>query len=185
MCRKGENEVTKPVKSYVTAMDTVSRTFGKFVMFLIMPMMGVLLFEAISRTIFNKPHIWAVEFSQFMMASYYLLGGCYSHLIDGHVRMDIFYERWTWRRRATFDVFTFVLLGFYLTILLIGAIQGVGYAVEFKQVSYTAWAPRLAPIKIIMTVGIVLMILQVVSEFFKDVARARGEEIPREQGVIK
>jgi TRAP-type mannitol/chloroaromatic compound transport system permease small subunit len=177
--------VTKPVKAYVTAMDTTSRTFGKFVMFLILPMMGVLLFEAISRTIFNKPHIWAVEFSQFMMASYYLLGGCYSQLIDGNVRMDIFYERWTWRRRATFDVFTFVLLGFYLVILLIGAFQGVGYALEFKQVSYTAWAPRLVYIKITMTIGIVLMMLQVISELFKDIARMRGEDIPREQGVIK
>jgi TRAP-type mannitol/chloroaromatic compound transport system permease small subunit len=166
-------------------MDATSRAVGKFVMFWVIGMMGILLFEAISRTIFNRPHIWAVEFSQFVMAAYYMLGGCYSHLIDGHVRMDIFYERMSARRRAAFDVFTFTLLGFYLVILLVGSIQGIQYAWEFKQVSYSSWAPPLTPIKIIMTIGIVLMMLQVLSEFYKDIARARGEEIPREEGIIK
>jgi TRAP-type mannitol/chloroaromatic compound transport system permease small subunit len=175
--------VTKAVKAYVRSMDATSRFVGKVVMFWVIGMMGILLFETLSRTIFNHPHIWAVEFSQFVMAAYYMLGGCYSFLIEGHVRMDIFYEKWSARRRATFDIFTFFLLFFYLVILLIGAIQGIQYSLEFKQVSYSSWAPPITPIKMIMTVGIVLMMLQVLSEFFKDLARANGEEIPRGEGV--
>jgi TRAP-type mannitol/chloroaromatic compound transport system permease small subunit len=35
----------------------------------------------------------------------------------------------------------------------------------------------MAPIKIIMTVGIVLMLLQAISIFFKDVAKFTGREI--------
>lgn len=169
--------MTKAVKAYVRSMDATSRVIGKFVMFWVIGMMGVLLFETISRTLFNHPYIWTVEMSQFIMAAYYMLGGCYSHLIEGHVRMDLFYGRWSAKRRATFDVFTFALLAFYLVILLIGAIQGIQYSWEFKQVSYSAWAPPVTPIKIIMTIGIVLMMLQVLSEFFKDLARANGEEI--------
>jgi TRAP-type mannitol/chloroaromatic compound transport system permease small subunit len=119
------------------------------------------------------------------MAAYYMLGGCYSYLIDGHVRMDIFYEKWSIKKKATVDVFTFVILLYYLVILLIGAIQGVEYSWTYKQVSYSSWAPPMTPIKIIMLIGIVLMLLQVVSEFFKDLARAHGEEIPREEGVLK
>jgi hypothetical protein len=38
-------------------------------------MMGLLLFESISRTLFDRPHIWVVEMAQFTMAAYYLLGG--------------------------------------------------------------------------------------------------------------
>jgi TRAP-type mannitol/chloroaromatic compound transport system permease small subunit len=35
----------------------------------------------------------------------------------------------------------------------------------------------MAPIKIIMTIGIVLMLLQAVAVLFRDIATSRGEEI--------
>lgn len=169
------------VKAYVHAIDSTSRATGKLVMFMVFGMMGILLYESISRTIFNKPHIWAVEFSQFVMAAYYTLGGAYSYLIEGQVRMDIFYHKWSPKRKATMDVITFSILAFYLVILLHGAYKGITYAIEYKQVSYSAWSPVLYPIKIIMTIGIVMMMLQAIAEFFKDLARARGEDIPKEE----
>jgi TRAP-type mannitol/chloroaromatic compound transport system permease small subunit len=155
----------------------MSRVTGKYVMFMVFGMMGILLFESIARTIFNRPHIWAVEFSQFVMAAYYTLGGAYSHLIEGNVRMDIFYHKWSPRRKAMMDCFTFSILAFYLVVLLHGAVNGIEYAIQYKQVSYSAWSPVLYPIKIIMTIGIVMMMLQSISEFFKDLARVRGEEL--------
>ncbi len=169
--------VNKTIKAYVRYMDTTSRAIGKVVMFFIIGMMGVLIFDTVSRTIFNYPHIWTVEFSQFIMAAYYLLGGCYSLLIGGHVRMDLLYHRWSAKQRAIWDLITVPFLMFYLGILIDGAIKAIRYALEFNQVSYSSWAPPMAPIKIIMSIGILLMLLQVISEFFKDMARARGEEI--------
>ena len=167
----------KAITSYVHGIDRMSRATGKYVMFMIFGMMGVLLFESISRTIFNRPHIWAVELSQFIMAAYYTLGGAYSHLIEGNVRMDIFYHKWPPRKKAVMDAFTFVILAFYLVVLLHGAINGIEYAIQYKQVSYSAWSPVLYPIKIIMTLGFIMMMLQSISEFFKDLARIKGEEL--------
>jgi len=95
-----------------------------------------------------------------------MIGGCYSHLIEGHVRMDLFYGRWSAKRRAVMDLITAPFLLFYLLILLTGAIQVVKYSWEFKQGSYSSWALPMTPIEIIMTVGIFLMLLQVISEFF-------------------
>jgi TRAP-type mannitol/chloroaromatic compound transport system permease small subunit len=155
----------------------MSRFTGKYVMFMVFGMMGVLLYESISRTIFNRPHIWAIEFSQFVMAAYYTLGGAYAHLIEGNVRMDIFYHKWSPRNKAIMDCFTFGILAFYLVVLLDGAVNGIAYAIEYQQVSYSAWSPVLYPIKIIMTIGIVMMLLQSISEFFKDLARVYGEEL--------
>ena len=172
--------MTRAVKAYVRAMDATSRVVGNFVMYWVCGMMAILLFETISRTIFNHPHIWAVEFSQFVMAAYYMLGGCYSFLIEGHVRMDILYSRWSAKRKAVMDLITFPLILFYLVILLIGGFHAVHYAWTYKQVSYSSWMPPLTPIKILMVIGVVLMLLQVISEFFKDMARARGEEIKHE-----
>jgi TRAP-type mannitol/chloroaromatic compound transport system permease small subunit len=166
-----------PIKVYVRSIDAMNRVVGRFAMWLIFAMMGVLLFSSGSRTFAGVSHIWVVETAQFLMAAYYLLGGGYSMQLGSHVRMDLLYSRWTPRTRATVDVVTACILLFYLIVLLVGGISSTQYAIEYGQKNYSSWAPPLAPIKIVMVIGIGLMLLQVIAVFFKDLARARGEEI--------
>jgi TRAP-type mannitol/chloroaromatic compound transport system permease small subunit len=167
----------KPLKAYVRYTEAANKAVGIFAMYLVFAMGGVLLYESISRTVFNLPHIWAVEVAQFLMAAYYLLGGGYTIQLDGHVRMDLLYGRWSKKRKAIADIITGPILIFYLVVLLIGAVSSIDYALEYKQVNYTPWGPPLAPIKIIMALGILLILLQSIAEFIKDIARARGENI--------
>ena len=164
----------KAVKLYVRFIDKISIVTGKFSMYLVFGMMGILLFESITRTFFNRPHIWVVEICEFTMAAYYLLGGAYSMILDGHVRMDLLYGRWSPKKQAKVDVVTFFFLLFYMVFLLIGAFSSTHYALVYNQKNFTPWSPPLAPIKIIMTIGIILMLLQCISTFFKDLAKARG-----------
>jgi TRAP-type mannitol/chloroaromatic compound transport system permease small subunit len=91
--------------------------------------------------------------------------------------MDLLYGRWSAKRQAIADIITGPILIFYLVVLLIGGISSIDYAIRYGQVNYTSWAPPLAPIKIIMGLGILLMLFQAVATFFKDVARARGEKL--------
>ena len=167
----------KAIIIFVRSIDATSKAVGKFSQYLVFAMMGVLLYESISRTLFNQPHIWVVEIAQFTMAAYYLLGGGYSMILDGHVRMDLLYGRWSPKTRAIMDMITAIVLIFYLVLLLYGAISSLEYALRYGQVNYTSWAPPLAPIKVIMTIGIALMLLQAIAFFFKDLATARGESI--------
>ena len=167
----------KVVKTYVRYVEAANKVVGKFAMYLVFGMIGVLLFESISRTIFNKPHIWVVEVAQFTMAAYYLLGGGYSMILKGHVRMDLLYGRWSGKTKATVDLFTGLFLIFYLVFLLLGAYSSIEYAVMYGQRNRSAWAPLMAPIKIIMGTGILLMLLQAIATWFKDLAKARGKEI--------
>ena len=166
----------KPIEIFVKSVEAVNMVVGKFSMYLVFAMGGILLFESVSRTVFNLPHIWAVEVAQFVMAAYYLLGGGYSMIIDGHVRMDLLYGRWSKQRKAIADLITGPILIFYMVVLLIGSISSLQYAIEYKQKSYTPWGPPLVPIKIIMTIGILLMLLQCLAEWFKDLSKAKGEE---------
>lgn len=169
----------KAAKIYVRYMDATSRVVGRVVMFLIFAMIGILLFETVSRNFFNRPQIWTLETAQFLMAAYYLLGGGYVLLIGGHVRMDLFYGKWSAKKKATFDVITFFIVLIYLGVLMYGGIQSTLYAIKYNQVTYSAWAPPMIPIKIIMTTGIALMFLQAVSEFIKNLAKA-SEKIDHE-----
>ncbi len=167
----------KPIKIFVRYVDAVNKVVGKFSMYLVFAMMGILLYESVSRTIFDRPHIWAVEMAQFVMAAYYLLGGGYSMILKGHVRMDLLYGRWSVKRQGLADAITMPFLLFYLVFLLIGAYSSIEYAVMYGQRNRSAWAPYMAPIKIIMGSGIFLMTLQAIATWFKDLAKVKGEKI--------
>jgi TRAP-type mannitol/chloroaromatic compound transport system permease small subunit len=167
----------KAIKLYVRYVDAVNGVLGYMVMYLTLVIMGVLLFSSLTRYVFNVPFVWIIEMAQFLMAAYYILGGGYSMQLDAHVRMDVLYERWRPRTRAFMDSITAFFLVFYLAVMLYGGFSSSAYSLKYNQTNYSAWAPPMAPIKIIMTVGIALMLLQAFSILFKDVAKFTGREI--------
>ena len=91
--------------------------------------------------------------------------------------MDLLYGRWSDKTKAAVDAVTILFLIFYLVLLLYGGFSSTQYALQYGEKSYSSWAPRMAPIKIIMCIGIVLMLLQVVATFFRNLASARGEPL--------
>lgn len=165
------------IRGYVHSVDRLSTGVGKFAMYLVFVMMAILLFESIARLFFNSSQLWAVEMTQFVMAVYYTLGGAYVLLIGGHVRMDLFFHRWSPKNQALSDVITFGLSILYMGVLWFGGYKGLVYAIKYKQVSYSSWAPSMIPVKIIIQVGLSLMFLQMISEFLKSIAVMAGREI--------
>ena len=168
----------RPIVLFVRYVEAFNRVVGRLIMLLVFVMIGVLLYSSISRTAFNLPLIWVVEISQFMLVGYFLLGGAYSMQMGAHVRMDLFYAKWAPRKRAFTDTITAFCLVFYLVVLLMGGLSSTWYAIEYGQKNYSSWAPPLAPIKIIMCIGILMMLLQAVAIFLKDLARVRGLAMP-------
>ena len=166
----------KPIKLFVSTVDAVNRVFGLIAMYLVYAMIGILFYSTISKNFFD-PSLWTLEMAQFAMVTYYLLGGGYSMQTGDHVRMDLLYGRWSERTKAIVDAITVLFLIFYLCLLLFGGISSTRYAIQYGEESYSAWAPPMAPIKVIMCVGITLMLLQVIATFFKDLAKARGEPL--------
>ena len=130
-------------------------------------MMGILVLSFVTRNIINLPLMWIIEMAQFVITGYYLLGGGYSMLTDDHVRMDLFYGKLSETGKAKMDTFTSFFLVFYLITLLIGSITSLIYTLETNQKLFTAWAPYVWPIKVIMFFGILLMLLQSISCFLK------------------
>ncbi len=146
-------------------------------MYTVFLMIGVLLLGAVTRNILNIPLSWTVEMAQFIITGYYIVGGAYSMQLKDHVRMDLLYDRFSVKTKAKIDVCTNFFLVFYLLTLLFGSISSTLYAIEYGQRNFSQWNPSMIPIKLIMVFGIILMILQSISTFFKDLATARGVEI--------
>ena len=198
--------MTRFERSFVRRVDGLNRWLGRLVMYGIFVMMGILLWSSISKTFF-LPSLWTLEVAQFAMVAYYILGGPYSIQLGANVRMDLFYHEWTIRQKAWVDVFTVFFLMFYLGVMIYGGVGSTAYSLGYfgnepftffwdifigfvtggpdgaKEVmgyierSPTAWRPYLWPIKSIICIGLLLMLLQAISELIKDIARIRGEEI--------
>jgi len=198
--------VTGFMRMYVRTVDAVNYRLGRIIMYGIFFMIGILLWSSISKTFF-LPSFWTLEIAQFAMVAYYILGGPYSIQLGSNVRMDLFYGEWSDRRKAQVDAITVLLLIFYLGVLLYGSIDSAAYSLGFfgsesatffkdlivgfftggisgaqevlghLERSPTAWRPFLWPIKTVMIFGFFLMLLQAISELFKDIAKIKGFDL--------
>jgi len=182
---------------YIRIVDSSNYHIGRIVMYGIFILMAVLLWSSISKTFF-VPSLWTLEMAQFIMVAYYILGGPYSIQLGSIVRMDLLYAEWSLRKKAWFDLITVFFLIFYLSVMLYGGVSSTAYSLGYwgtepfsffsglvtgaeevgrMERSPTAWRPYIWPIKSIMILGLFLMLLQCISELFKDVLRLKGEAI--------
>jgi TRAP-type mannitol/chloroaromatic compound transport system permease small subunit len=154
----------------------VNYRIGRATMYGFFLLLGVLLYSSFMKTFFN-PSLWTLEVAQFVMAAYFILGGAYALQLDDHVRMDLLYGNWSERTKTWVDTFTILCLIFYLFWMLYGGISSTQYALHYNERSYSSWRPYMWPIKVVMTFGMLMMLLQSVSILIKDIAKLRGEEI--------
>lgn len=194
------------IAAYIRLIEAVNYRIGRMAMYLIFVMVGILLWSSVSKTFF-LPAFWTLEMAQFAMVAYYILGGPYAMQMGSNVRMDLFYGSWSPRTKAWVDAFTILFLAFYLGVLFYGGIssaayslghwgnepfaffgsivwgfltggpEGAGEIIGRAERSPTAWRPYIWPIKLTICLGLLLMILQTLAEFFKDIARIRGIDV--------
>lgn len=190
----------KFVNSYIRVVDAVNYRIGRIIMYGIFVMIAILMWSSISKTFF-LPSLWTLEIAQFAMVAYYILGGPYSIQLGSNVRMDLFYGEWSTRKKAQIDAITVLFLLFYLGVLLHGGLGSLAYSlghfgdqpIQFLfgiltgqespgrlERSPTAWRPFLWPIKFVMCLGVLLMLLQAVSELLKDIIKLREEKTEAE-----
>jgi len=193
----------KAILLYIRIVDAMNRFIGRVAMYLVFVLIAILLWSTSSK-VFMTPSMWTLETAQFVMVAYFVLGGPYSIQLGSNVRMDLFYGDWSLKTKAWVDAFTVFFLIFYLGVLLYGGLGSTAYSLGyfgsepfdflfnlgwtlltegpsaageklgFLERSSTAWRPMLWPVKVVLCVGIFLMILQTLAEFFKDIGRLRG-----------
>ncbi len=146
--------------------------FGRIIAFLTVGMMGVVTVEVVLRYGFNSPTLWAHETAQFLYGAYCILGGAYVLLHKAHVSMDIIYVRLSLRKRAILDLFTSPLVFLYLGMMLWHGTIFASKSVGLLEVSPTAWAPPVWPIKMVLPIAALLFLLQGIVRFVRDLTTA-------------
>ena len=166
------------IDSLLAFIDTINHKVGRLTSFFIVGMLVPILFEIVQRYILNKPTLWAHELSTFFFGASWVLGAGYTFLLGGHVNMDIFYNKCTRRKKAVLDIITFVATFIFCFFMLKESIELAIRSWSIKEISESLWAPPLYPIKTILPIGVLLLLLQSMAKFIRDVGLAiTGREV--------
>ena len=141
--------------------DNLSKWSGRTVSWGIFGMVIPICIEVVSRYFFNHPTSWAHELTTMIYGGYCVLLGAYTHLNEGHVRMDAVYRHFSDRTKATVDFFAglgglvFLVLFFWVA----ARIAWESWVIrEFS--SRTAWEPPMYPFKTALAIAVLLFLLQ-------------------------
>ena len=129
-------------------------------------------YEVVARYVFNAPTRWSSGATYMLYGTQFMLAAAYTLLRGGHIRTDLFYERWSPETRARVDAVSYVLFFFPGMLFVLYA----GW-VEARQ----AWmiGERLSGRPAYLFKGIIpvtagLLMLQGLSELIKCVQVIRG-----------
>jgi len=158
------------MKKFVQIINSISEFTGQLVKFLVVVLIIVLCYEVISRYAFNRPTIWALETSKMLMGTFGACGWAYTYLHDGHVRVDVFYSKFSRIGRAWIDVILSIIFLFPICIILISA--GTRWAIfswkAGEKMVESSWLPPAAPFRTVLIFGFCLFALQSLSKFIQD-----------------
>lgn len=165
-------------KRLVIRIESISEWSGKMTSWLSVPLVFFMSYDVIMRYLFRAPTKWAYEMTWMLYGALFILGGAYALRHKLHVRVDIFYNRWSARNRSIFDMIIYMVIFFPVFYILVKhSIIYAYYSWEVWETSYISyWQPPVYPIKTVMVVGFILFALQGIAEFIRLVFQVFREE---------
>ena len=169
--------ILRKILKFIDRLSETSGALGKWFAFLLV-LIGS--YEAIARHFFNAPTIWAYDSMCMSGGIIYMLGASYNYLHDSHTRVDLIYSSLSQRKKALIDVICAIFLFFPLMIIMFKlSVTWALRAWRIHEVMFNSfWYPPAAPYRTVFAVGLLLLILQGIARFIRDLYfLVRGKEI--------
>jgi TRAP-type mannitol/chloroaromatic compound transport system permease small subunit len=167
------------LKAFLNVIDQISEWSGRIFVWLIIPLTLVVAFEVVSRRVFDAPHIWATEVTDFIYGPHFMLVAAYALLHKSHVSVDIISQRFPLRVRGVCDIITHLLFFFPFCIILL--YQGTNYAYTSWMMSETSGSAALTivpAVKTVIPVTFALLLIQGLAVFIRSIyLTVKGREI--------
>lgn len=163
----GEQE--RRLRRITWLLDVPGAVVGKVAAWLILPMVGGLVYEVVARFGFNSPTLWAYDVTFMLYGTLFMLGAAYTLGRDSHVRADFLFNilspRWQGMIDGLFIVFLFFPAMYFFTVATFE------YALTSWQrgerIPTSPMMPIIYPLKTVMPVTGLLLLIQGVSELLK------------------
>ena len=159
------------------AVEGVNRLAGLAAGLILLAMVFMIGREAIGRYFFGAPTAWVVELSGFLLVGIVFMGGGYILQEGAHLRVDIFYTRFSPRNRARVDV-----LGYLLALPFLGFMEWQSALLAWEAFAsgersmIMRW-PLYLP-ELFVPLGVGLLLLQVGIQLLRTLAALRSPSEP-------
>lgn len=166
------------IKRIVECIDKTNRFITSFTMWLILPLIGIMLFEVVMRYAFHSPTVWGAELSSMIFGIYMIYSGPCSVYEKVQVGVDLFSSKWNPRTQAAVHCLTYVFtMAFFVSIISL-TLKYAMESWELKEVSTSAWGQPIYHWKALIPIAYVLTFAQTVSDFIRNAYLAiTGEEL--------
>jgi len=165
---------------FIRAIDKISGWTGAFSAWLVIPLMLVVIYEVVRRHFFNAPTGWGYDTCWMLFAAQFLIGGAFTLMRKGHIRIDIIYGILSERAKLIYDTVIFVVIIFPPMILFSWA--GVFFAADAwmsgEKLSTTNWFFPAGPSKSLIPIGFFLLALQCLAEIIRNIRQFQKGEQP-------
>lgn len=160
----------KVIKRIIKLIDCINTFVGKFMGYFALIMMAAIIFEVVSRRIFNSPTLWAYETICMVFGAFIVLIPGYGLLQGGMVNVDLLSSKLSPKAAHIMTIVTYVVLFMpFVGGIIPAALDFAVKAWVSKEHSWSQWAPPVYPLKTCIVVGFSLLFLQGVSEILKSV----------------
>lgn len=164
-------------RKLIEAIDYISLWTGRIVCLLVVPMMLVMVYEVVARRLFVAPTLWAFDISRMLYGVSFMLGAAYGLMRGIHIRADFLYQVFSPRAQGRIDLFLYVIL--FLPSMLFLFYASYEFALKSimqgERAGDSTWAPIVWPVKTALCVGVLLLVIQGISEILKSwYAATRG-----------
>lgn len=157
------------LRNFLHTIDEASKRAGEVSSILIYVMTGVILYEVILRYGFNSPTDWGMDVTGQLLAAYIFLGGADAIRTKQHVNMDLFLVRLSTRAAAIVNLFTYLFALSFSGILFVTWVDRSLVSVQNMEVSNTPCQIPVYPVKVIITVAVLLVLLQMIATYIREV----------------
>lgn len=161
----------KFINSYVEFVNNINATIGKYTSWLTTVLVLVVVFDVITRYVFNYSSVAIQELEWHLFAILFLMGAAYTLQNDDHVRVDLFYSKFNAKQKAWLNILGTTIFLIPFTLLIIYASQN--YVLNSFALNESSPDPGGLPARYILKAFIPLsftfLLLQGISLLFKSI----------------
>lgn len=160
---------------FVRLIDKISEWTGALAAWIVIPLMVVVLIDVFQRHVLNTPTYWGYDVLWMLFSAQFLLGGAFTLLRKGHIRIDIVYGLLSDRAKLIYDIVNTLLIILPPAVLLTWG--GVFFAADAwssgEKLSTTNWFFPSAPSKTLIPIAFFLLALQCLAEIIRNISELK------------
>lgn len=173
----------KFLENYIKIVEAINKRLGAITSWLTLVLVLIITYDVIVRYIFDESSVALQELEWHIFAVIFLLAAGYTFLIDDHVRVDVFYTRYSVKKKSITNLIgsLFFLIPFCVVGIL-SSLNFVEFSFSVREMSPDAGGlPARYILKSFIPISFFLLFLQGIATAFKSVLKLK--DLNSEKGL--